>query len=145
MVTGLSHLFYRVGFRRPKVNRSTTSTFNALANFSSPATDGAFTPRSHEADELRGQADSFGQFRLRQSPRLSESCNPPPEFLLKHGFGYQMPGLMATQLNYGSPGEVGSGAADHRPIHTSWFCGASRKQPTVGPRGGGAASHLLSK
>lgn len=36
----------RVGFRPVNLNKSTTSTLSTLANFSNPATEGAFTPRS---------------------------------------------------------------------------------------------------
>jgi hypothetical protein len=76
----LAHRFFS-----SKVKRSPTSTFRTLANFSSPATEGEFTPRSTRTDELDRTADRLCKLLFREPSAFAEAGDSLTEFSLKHG------------------------------------------------------------
>ena len=67
------------------VNRSTTSTFNALAKFSKPGHGRGIHAALDQTDELHRAADPLRKLDLRQSPLLAQVGDPLAKFLLKHG------------------------------------------------------------
>jgi hypothetical protein len=104
----------RVGFRPVNVNRSTTSTFSALAKSSSRATDGAIDPALDEADKLHRVVERPGKLHLRQPPILAQVGDPLAEFLLKHGAWNTMSGKRRQRSLT---------TAQRGLVFVVWFCG----------------------
>ena len=96
-----------------KLNSSLTSTFKILANFSKPATDGAFTPRStrliNSTEQPTASAScSWVNFRALRSVAIRW-----PSFRCSTEFNYQIDAWHTTELNYGQGTKGGAGLIIH--------------------------------
>jgi hypothetical protein len=87
----------RVCLRQSNLNRSTTFTFNTLANFAKPS----LTPRLDQADEFHGALKRFGKLDCVSCRVLRSSAMRHPKFLLKHRVQIQKRRNEATRSNYG--------------------------------------------
>ena len=77
---GSAHRFFSLN-----VNKSLTSTFSILANFSKPATDGELTPRSTRLMNSTEQQRASASCSWVSFLSFAESCDSLAEFSLKHG------------------------------------------------------------